>query len=362
MGLFSKKKTVSHALFDIDSSSVGGALAHAPAGEAPTIYYTFRQKITPKEHEDAAEAMYRTLEEVTADLVQKGAPILRQETGSGHSDQILVSVGAPWQKTVIRMDTISDKNEFTFTKAILADATHRGEDLPPGYIKSNESVIAILLNGYETSEPYGKKVHRADMLLLSSLLDKAVSSRVEQILRKTYHTHALSLIAFAPIAYSVFRDVYPHEKDFLVVEVSGEATNLVFVKNGLLVNVADVEYGINSIVRNIHETAQETGDSASAEAAEGIWLAKIAETLQGFSTNYALPRTIFLLADADSRDYFRTLMDSQNLRSLWLTNDPLRVIPVVPQHFANVVKTRGNAEGDVYLELLTLYNQSTSKP
>lgn len=353
MGLFSKKEKVSYALFDIDSSSVGAALAHTSVGSPPTIYYTLRKEVQAKEHEDLTDAMCRTLEEVSAELVQKGAPLLRQETGSGHSDRILVSVGTPWQKTVLRVDTISEKKPFLFTKAILADATRRGEELPEGYTISDVSVIATLLNGYETPDPFGKKASRADMIILSSLLDTAVSSRVEHILRKTYHTHSLALTAFAPIAYAVFRDIYPHEKDFLVLEVSDEATSIVFVKHGLLVNVATVEYRIDGIVQNPERSA---ADESAAEI-EKIWLEKISETLRDFACNHALPRTLFLLTETTSREYLRNLIDSQSLRSLWLTDDPLRVISVVPQHFSNVVKMRGEAEGDVFLDLLALYIQ-----
>ncbi len=351
MALFSKKEKTSCALFDIDSSSVGGALAYAEGGAPPTICYTVRKVIQPKEHEESADAMCRTLEEVSAELIQKGAPILRQETGSGNSENILVSIGAPWQKSLIRVDVVSEKKPFVFTKAILADALRRSPYLPKGYLKSNESVVATLLNGYETSEPFGKKVGRADMIILTSFLDANVSSRVEQILRKTYHTHALTLTGFAPIAYSVFRDVYPHEKDFLVVEISGEATNIIFVKHGLLVNVANVQYGLNQLIM----TAKMVGNDAEAEK---MWLSKIAETLGAFAANHALPRTLFLLVEPGSLDYLRSLIDSPSLRSLWLTDDPLRVVSVVPQHFANVVKVRGEAEGDVFLQLLALYRRN----
>lgn len=48
------------------------------------------------------------------------------------------------------------------------------------------------------------------------------------------------------------------------------------------------------------------------------------------------------------------------MRSLWLTEDPLRVISVVPSHFAQFIKVRGEAEGDIFLMLLAIF--STQKP
>jgi hypothetical protein len=377
MALFSKKEIISFALVDINSTSVGVALAHVSAGSPPLLYYTERTTIESKEHETSEEAMLRTLHTAAEQLVTKGGPMLRQETGSGHIDRIVVSVGSPWQKTTVRIETLEDKKPFIFTKALMADVTHRGEELPEGYTKSSETVVATLLNGYETPVPFNKKASRADLVILSSLLDTNVSKDVESLLRKTYHTHALTLTGFAPVAYSSFRNLYPHEKDFLVIEVSEEATDIAFVKHGLLMNVATVDHGINDLIRDVQEGAKKITPTAEggsslmdpvrnasfaqqAAAASKIWLDKLSVVFREFAVRSALPRTLFLLAGPEARDYLRNTLASQELRALWLTDDPLRVITVVPAHFANFVKNRGTAEGDVFLSLLALFSAKQS--
>ena len=170
------------------------------------------------------------------------------------------------------------------------------------------------------------------------------------MLRKTYHTHALLLTGFASVAYTAFRDIFPHEKDFLVLEVSGEATDIAFVKRGLLVDVATIPHGVNDLVR-----AERSGDRV--EEIEKTWLETIESTFQETATRHALPRTLFLLADTEAREYLKRLLDANSMRSLWLTDDPLRVIAVVPAHFSEFVKNRGDSEGDVYLALLALYSK-----
>jgi hypothetical protein len=344
MSLFSKKERSSFALIDISSSSVAGALAHTAVGEQPTLYYTNRFPIERREQEDLTPAMLRTLHSVADDLIQKGAPLLRQETGSGHIDRVITSVGAPWQATKVRVETINALKPFTFTHALLSDTTQKNSAVPDGYIRSGESVIATLLNGYEMTHPFGKKATRVELVLLSSLLEKAVADRIEEMLRKTYHTHALTITAFAPLVYTVFRDVYQHEKDFLVLNVSGESTDCAFVKQAILVNVASTPHGSNELMR-----------TADAIVHSKEWLAILAATLQEFSAQHALPRTLFLVADQESRDFLKDLVDAPMLRSLWLTDEPLTIIPVIPSHFTAFVKTRGSAEADVYLELLALY-------
>jgi hypothetical protein len=367
MSLFAKKEKISIALIDISSSSVGAGLAHLVTGEQPVLYYTNRLPIERSDNEDVEDTMLRTLNAIADALIKKGAPALRHETGSGHVDRIIASVSTPWQTTSIRSENITAAKPFTFTKALLTETTQKGAKIPSGYISSGESVVATLLNGYEMTRPFGKRATRAELIILSSLIEKAAAHRIEEMLRKTYHTHSLTLTAFAPIAYTVFRDIFPHEKDFLVLDVSGESTDIAFVKQNLLVNVASMPHGINELVRKAHAAAQtETLSNerfgVQVDEAQKEWIATLSKTLQEFSTHYALPRTLFLLANPESRDFLKNLLDTPSLRSLWLTDEPLAIIPIVPSHFGSFVKTRGTAEGDVYLALLALFANPVYPP
>ena len=378
MGLFSSKKSrLSFAVFDITSSSVGTALMHLDEESKPILYFTQRQEIQSKDHETLEEAMLRTIEELANVVVSKGAPILRHETGSGHVDQVLVSVGIPWQKTEIRIEAIVEDKPFIYSEALLAEITKKGTPLPAGYLKVKESVIATLLNGYETSKPFGKKVTRAEVTILSSLINAKVTKSIEKILRKTYHTHALTFTAFAPVAYNGFRRVYEYEKDFLVMDVGGGATDIAFVKHGLLVDVSSIDQGLNTLLEGARsaEVAQSAEVvpsinlidpiispsrnarfSAQIEETQKAWLGAIQASLRDAASRHALPHVLFLLAEEEAREYLQRLLDSSSMRSLWLTQDSvLRVISVEPTQFSEFVKVRGEAQGDVYLQLLALF-------
>jgi hypothetical protein len=383
MALFAPKKDrTSFALFDCNSTSVGGALVHVESGNLPIIYYTVREPVDMRDHETTGEAMLRTLSVVADALIAKGGPTLRSETGSGHVDRVLVSIGTPWQQTSIRIEAISEQRQFIFTQALLSDILKKDNSVPEEFIKSKESVIATLLNGYEISKPFGKKVNRAEVVILSSYIEKNIAEGIEKVVRKTYHTHALTLTAFASVAYTALHELYPHEKDFLVLEVSGESTDIAFVKRGFLVDVATIAHGINDLLRNATTVNRNTGVEMASEVAheesptsiivpkrnelfsshieeiEKEWLQNIVQTLKEASDKHALPHTLFLLADAEVRDYLSRLLDSNSMRSLWFSQDPLRILPVLPSHFGQILKVRGEADGDVYLELLSLYSKT----
>ncbi len=369
MGIFSsKKKSESVVLIDVTSSSIGAALAHLESGAPPVLHYTQRSNIKILEHEDNSQAMLRTLIEVANKLVTKGSPILRKETGNAHIQRILVSVGAPWQKTAVRIETLLNKKPFIFTRALLAEITQKDKDVPEGFQKSGESITATLLNGYDVPQPFGKKATRAELVILSSLVDSAVSKAIEDTLRKTYHTHALTLTAFAPAAYAVFRDVYPHEKDFLIFDISGGATDVLAVKRNMLVNVASIPQGINNLIEDaikigktsigptpLIDPIRNAQFSSQINGFQRDWLLNLQKVLQEFTNGQALPGTLFLISEPGTQEYLKRLLDNAEMRSLWLTSEPLRIIPVVPTHFATYIKNCADAESDVQLQILGLY-------
>ncbi|HRH55393.1 MAG TPA: hypothetical protein PK609_00830, partial [Candidatus Paceibacterota bacterium] len=302
MGLFSsgKKQARSVALIDIGSASVGGAYAHFVEGAQPIIYYTARVTIEPREGETITESMLRSLSFLERLMIEEGAPALHRETKSGAVDNVLVSVASPWQDTHIETAHIAEKRPFLFTRAHL-DAVGKTV-LPKDRIASGRTVIATVLNGYETANPFGKRVTRADLTVLTSSLDKAAAHAIETSLRRTFHTGEISLTAFAPVAYTVFRDLYPHQKDFIVLDVSGTATDIAFVKHGLLTHSESVPHGIHDLL----EAARKAGHrahlgitemlSASANqvfgeesaAIERVWLEGLEEAFEKFSHKHAL--------------------------------------------------------------------------
>lgn len=366
---FSGKKRTSIVLVDADSGSVGGAYAHFIEGKPPRVYFTARLPIDTAGDRPTSEDMLRTLKELTETLVSAGAPILQRETGSGHVDSIVVSIGSPWQKTIVSVETIEEKDEreFIFTKKMIDDLQKR--TLEKGRVSTGDVVIATLLNGYETAHPFGKRAKRADLITLSSTVDEDVLRKVEATLRSAYHTHAIEYTTFASLSYAVLRDMYPHEKNFLVIDFSGDATDLAFVKGSLLVDVSSVPFGTHKFSEAIRGTHRGAGvidltrNQAFGERVQNLeteWTKLLVEAFKEFSKRHALPRTVFLIASQEARDFAKRLLDTPALHALWLSDEPLRILPVLPSQFSSFIETRGSASGDVTLAMLALYHKKRS--
>ena len=369
MGLFKKPEQRSVALIDIGSASVGGAYAHFETLTAPTIYYTARVPIEVREGETCETGMLRALEVLGHLLVNHGAPVLREVTGNGRIDSVVAAVAAPWQETKIIVGSKQSEKPFTFTKGMLDEIAGTCAIDTGTRARCQNSIVATILNGYDVAEPFGKRAKRADLVILSSSLEEKVARDIEQTLRKLFHAHDVSLTAFAPLSYAVIRDMFPHEKDFLIIDVEGEATDLAFVKRGLLTDIASVPQGTNALVSAIsrgHTTITE-GTTGVIDMGRNLrfadmvgkmeeaWLCGIEEALKKFAARHALPRTVFLLTEDETRGFLERIINAPKLHSLWLSDEPLSVIPLTPAHIAQYVQTRGAAEGDLFLAMMALY-------
>jgi hypothetical protein len=384
MWFFRKHSRSSVALLSVGSAHVYGAYAYYAPGKLPTICYTVASHIEPREGEELMSALLRTLDDAGTMLVERGAPVLRREIGNGRADSVLVSIGGSWQDTKVHTETINPGKPFVFTKKLLGEVVASSTHIPEDRVSFGETVVATILNGYEISDPYGKKANRAEVVIMSSTLDRKVTEEIRKRVRRLYHTHEIDITAFAPVTYAVLRDLYPHEKDFLVLDVGSEATDLTFVKHGLLADVGTLPLGRNQLlsatraaermtveeeVGTIKRTSELPGYinhdrnvrfSARAEEARDKWLRGLADLLKKFAEQHPLPRTLFLITDPGARDFLKRTLDSDILHALWLSDEPLSILTVSPEHFSGKVRTQGSADADIFLSLLALYHQKAA--
>ena len=213
MGLFSRNKKYAESvvLIDIGTNSVAGAYARYAESETPLLLYTRRLPIEAREDEPRERAMVRALLLLGNDLIREGAPILMRATGSGRSDAILVSIDTPWQETTVRTERMERESPFIFTKSIVQTLLKNTASALPEKGIVDESIIVTVLNGYETAEPYGKKIHRASVTILTSFIDKTISESIRATLRGLYHTERIFLIAGKSLRYQAMRAAFPHE-------------------------------------------------------------------------------------------------------------------------------------------------------
>ncbi len=359
MGFFSNK---AHGvvLIDANSCSVGGAYMVHKKGEAPVLCYSARVPLDTRLDESIDDALLRALNILADALITQGAAQLHRELGSGHIHMILASVSAPWQETSVRSVSIVEQFSFVFTRALMEKAA-RATTPPPGRIIADTSVISTTLNGYKIEKPWGKRAERADLTVLTSTIDKAMLARIRSSLSAAFHSHPIEYTAYAPVAYAVISSLYPLQSDYIALDIGGTCSNAILVKNGVIASVQTLPQGTNALLAagknaaHVDEAPPTDSFGPRVVQAEQQWLSGLRGMFASFAAEHPLPRSVFLLADGSARNYLKNLIDQSSLRTLWLSDDPLSVIPLSPEHTAARVRTRGLADADVHLAFLALF-------
>jgi len=364
-------------LIDIGSSFVSGAYARVKEGSNPVLHYTARVPIQARGVRASIEDMERALVELSKALLVHGAPVLTHATGSGSVDRVLVSIAAPWQETRTHTQRINRSEPFRFTRHVMDEMVARASVSAPGYTQANHLVLATFLNGYEVHEPLGKMARSAQVIVLSSSVSDKVLETVMSLMRGAFHTRDIEFTAFVPVAYTVLRALYPHEEDFLIMDISGEATDLALVRQGLLVETVSIPYGVNIFhrvaltagvgkaspesLKTVNEVAlvdlnRNHAFTKKMEEARDTWLTHLADAFHALTTRYALPRTVLLLADEEVLGFITTLLNTApGFQKLWLAEESIPIIAIKAEQLASSVTYRNEAQSNIFLSFLALY-------
>lgn len=324
----------SAVLIDIGADSVAGAYARYTEGEPASIVYARRLPIEFREGEPHDRAMLRALSQLGETLIREGAPALLRASGSGSADALLVSVDAPWQTTHVRTEFFEQKEPFTFTRRLVEMALEKTREEAPGRQLADESIIGTILNGYETREPYGKRVRRAAIIVMTSFIDENIAKGLQAILRGLFHTRHIVSIAGSSLRYQALRAAFPHEKDALIIDATSPLTSIALVRRDLLVDVAEIE-------------------SPLADAT--LWFSKVSSELAALGERYPLPRTIFFLAREPDSAALSAALAGSGLSTLWLSDNPPKVVAVQGSHLAGAIRQLTTEAPDLALSLMTLF-------
>jgi hypothetical protein len=318
-------------LIDISADSIAGAYVYCTSRKTSTVLFTHRLPISFSREEPPERTMLRALQMLGDVLIREGAPVLARIADDGHTDRVIISVGAPWQQTSLRTELLERKAPFNFTKALVAAVMEKARAIPEGKTLAEESVIGTVLNGYETDEPYSKKAHRASITVLTSLIDEKISTSVITELRRLFHTKNISLITSNSLRYQALRAAFPHERDALILDALGPTVSISLVRASVLGIMTEV---------SVTTLSQE--------------ITKLAIT-------FPLPHTVFLLHQEKNALSSQSPLDARKLAPLWPKDNAPFFISVSPHHITDFVKQTTPTPPDVALLLMALYSKQGSR-
>lgn len=356
MGIFSdnKKKDELILVFNIGSSSVGGAFFFAPSSGIPKIIFSVREPVVIEEKVEIERFLSLTLKslEVVADKIYRA--------GLGAPSKIFCVLSSPWYVSETRIISLEKNMPFLFTEK-LADSliqkeiSRFGEEHMEKYANTGHSVriielknIKIMLNGYETGKPLNQRTKELEMTVFISMSGEQVLRKIEETIGRHFRSAPIKFSSFVMASFAVVRDIYAEQENFLLVDIGGEVTDISMIKKNVIRESISFPLGRNFLTRGAAAILSCSLDEANsmislfkdghAEASlarkltpvmdqlRTEWLKKFQESLANLSHDISIPSTIYIVIDKDLADFFSDTIKNEQFNQYALSELKFKVI------------------------------------
>lgn len=344
----SQKKERLVAIFDIGSGSVGGAIVRIPTLNKgiPTIIKSVRSEIKSRGDSNSDFSVF--MKDMISALSLTVDSLYKEKVGA--PDEIYCVMASPWYLSETRVIKLSKEKSFTFTKR-LADELIQKEilNLKETYQKKynntdstpeliEQHTMAVFLNGYVVSDPIGKKCQSLEMNMVISLASKSCLNKMREVFSNTFHHTKVSFSSFTVATYLAIRDKYIIPDSYLLIDISGEVTDVGIVTKGVLKSVLSFPFGKKTFfkymctkleieLRDAKELfklySQNNLSSQFKEkvvplfnSIENSWGEAFAQCISTLPRTLVLPSNVFLTADNDIKGWFaEALRNEENIQS-----------------------------------------------
>jgi len=381
MSLFGRKEKIA-VVFDIGSSSVGGAYVELRPGMKPKIIASVREEMVFQE-----DLKFERLVSSMQDALGRTGRALHETRMPHLTEKIYAcSLSSPWYASQTRIASIRQTEPFLVTEQFISDAVEKEVQdfekletprLGRGVLMEHEAV-QVKLNGYETANPLGKRAKEADIAAYVSVIPEKIHLIARQEIGKLFHSPHLRLHSFPFLAFIIIRDIF-YEKSFLFLDITGEVTDVSLVRDGVLQETISFPYGKNSLFREVGRElslspsevvsaffAHQSGDahekhaekvSSALSLAGGKWQNGFDNALSSFShAGAALPPDIFFTSDGDVSDWFAKQIETEKIyNTSGGEGKYFHIRPMQAPFFADRVEFLSGLVRDPFLSLFALY-------
>lgn len=367
------KKEKTFAIFDIGSCSVGGALVKVTQDEnkIPSILKSVRTDI-------------KTRKELKFDVFMKDMVAALHETASslydkkaGAPDEIICVLASPWYVSETRVIKMVEGKQFLFNKRLANDLIQKevknletvfnekygDSEGKPEIIEQH--IMSVSLNGYPVNDPLGRRCKLLEMNMIISLAPRMCLDMIRETLSKTFHHTKVSFATFTVSTYFAVRDKYVAPNSYLLLDISGEVTDVGIVTKGVLRSVLSFPFGKKTFFKYICtkleielRDAEElfklyiennlTGEFRKKVeplflSIENSWGEAFRACVATLPRTLILPSTIFLTADNDIKKWFADVLQSEEHIQEMVQDHKCNVVTLEGPQFLNMCQIKDGA-------------------
>ena len=375
-------------IFDIGGASVGAAIALFGENEPPFVVHAERHWLEPIQEVsmERLEGLLETaIDTISTEMLSVGAKRL---SASGYGARlpsvIHCFLTAPWYAPHTDTVRLSSEKPFAVTKALLARAVARERAAleetiarTSGLVVLEHQVISLSANGYESENPFGKDASELEFFTYTALAEQRILDRFGSRIRRTFHADEVGMHSFLLAFFSSVRDIPGGDADFLLVDVSGEVTEVSVVKGGRLSESVSFPLGRNFLSRalaegcgiscrealsllTVHFSHHGNEDFTrrflpAISRAEKEWMCGFEECLSRIAGEAFLPHTTFVAADHEIAPWITTAIQNEALYQHTLTAKPFVVNLADGKMFDSYVRFGPGVKKDPFLMVDALF-------
>lgn len=378
-----KGKRENVLIFDIGSASVGGSVVVLTKGKKPQIVFSTRSKMAFQEKLDFdhfVHSMLSVLLNVSMEMRSGGIPKI-----DGKIDRVLCVLSSPWYISQTKIFDVKKKVPFdvtvSFLESLMKDAidSHKKEAVQieddPVFIE--REIIQTKINGYPVTDIFDLKTDNFVLTAYSTIMSKDVHEKIKKMINKVFNVDDFIFRSFTTATYSVIRDLFMKEKNFLLVDVSGETTNVSIVYDEVLMDSASFPLGHNSHIRAVQgklysdpEEAvsrikiQKGNEEMSSESiqvestlssADKDWVESLKKALDDISEGTPLPSTLFLTGGNDYVDWFVKSIEMGDFSSVLFVEKPFKISVLNDKQLKPCCEFTSDVHIDAFLTLSAIY-------
>lgn len=385
MSIFEEKKNKEElaVVFDIGSSSVGGALILVGSTGVPKIIFSIREPIILEKKIKFDRFLTLTLKslEIVANKISLA--------GLGAPKKTFCVLSSPWYASQTRTIVLNKNTPFIFNSK-LADSLIEKEvklfedECKEKFVSTKEKIVPIelknmriMLNGYVVPKPLGQKTRELQMTIFVSMSGEQILQKIKEAVGKHFYSQNIKFSSFAVASFTVARDLFIEQDNFLLIDIGGEVTDISMIKKDILCSSISFSLGCNFLTRGVASLLDcslseamsylslykngHMSDSAMKKIEPVInklkteWLSKFQESLVNLSNDISIPATIFLTVDQNLSDFFTETIKSEQFNQYTLTESKFKVVFLGVQALGGLVSVKGDITRDSFLIIESIY-------
>jgi cell division ATPase FtsA len=193
------------------------------------------------------------------------------------------------------------------------------------------------------------------MTIFVSMGEEKVLKNIEDTIGKYFHFNKMKFSSCTLSSFTVVRDMYIHQENFLLLDIGGEVTNISMIKKNILCESISFPLGCNFLPRGVsfdlgctlseadslislfnNGHAEKSVEQKLTETMNQLkeeWLKEFQKSLANISNDISIPSTIYMTIDKDFADFFSQTIKTEQFNQYTLTDSKFEVIFLSTQMF-----------------------------